>query len=67
MAEESLSHINPYEIPIYIISYNRPSDLKLCIERLEQDGYKNLIILDKIFFFSKKLHVLLTFYELLLQ
>lgn len=46
MAEESLSHINPYEIPIYIISYNRPSDLKLCIERLEQDGYKNLIILD---------------------
>ena len=38
--------INPYEIPIYIISYNRLSDLRKCIGKLEQDGYRNIIIVD---------------------
>lgn len=35
-----------FSIPIFIISYNRVTDLKRCIYRYEQDGYKNLIILD---------------------
>lgn len=35
-----------YNIPIFIISYNRKETLKLCIERFQNDGYKNLIILD---------------------
>ena len=41
-----MESINPHEIPIYIISYNRPSDLKKCIEKLEQDGYRNIIVID---------------------
>lgn len=35
-----------YNIPIFIISYNREETLKLCVERFQKDGYKNLIILD---------------------
>jgi glycosyltransferase involved in cell wall biosynthesis len=35
-----------YNIPIFIISYNRKETLKLCVERFQKDGYKNLIILD---------------------
>ena len=35
-----------YNIPIFIISYNRKETLKLCVDRFHQDGYKNLIILD---------------------
>lgn len=33
-------------IPIFIISYNRLSDLRLLIERLNRDGYKNIIVVD---------------------
>lgn len=35
-----------YNIPIFIISYNRTETLRLCVERFMQDGYKNIIILD---------------------
>lgn len=35
-----------FEIPIIIISYNRKTCLKKCLERYEQDGYKNIIIID---------------------
>lgn len=35
-----------YEIPIFIISYNRLEPLRQCIERYERDGYKNIYILD---------------------
>lgn len=35
-----------YNIPIFIISYNRLLDVKKCISKLSQDGYKNLIIVD---------------------
>lgn len=35
-----------FSIPIFIISYNRLDVLKKCIARFENDGYKNIIILD---------------------
>lgn len=35
-----------YNIPIFILSYNRKETLRLCIEKFQKDGYKNLIILD---------------------
>ncbi|MBE6097680.1 MAG: glycosyltransferase [Schwartzia succinivorans] len=35
-----------YNIPIFIISYNRLNDLQRCVERYQKDGYKNIIILD---------------------
>lgn len=35
-----------FQIPIFIISYNRISCLKKCIERYERDGYKNITIID---------------------
>ena len=35
-----------YNIPIFIISYNRLSDIKKCVTKLSQDGYRNLIIVD---------------------
>ena len=41
-----MGNIDFYNIPIFIISYNRKETLKLCIERFQKDGYKNLIILD---------------------
>lgn len=33
-------------IPIFIISYNRLNDLQTMIDRLNQDGYKNIIVVD---------------------
>ena len=41
-----MENMDFYNIPIFIISYNRKETLKLCIERFQKDGYKNLIILD---------------------
>lgn len=41
-----MENVDFYNIPIFIISYNRKETLKLCIERFQKDGYKNLIILD---------------------
>lgn len=35
-----------YSIPIFIISWNRTETLRLCIERYQKDGYRNIIILD---------------------
>lgn len=35
-----------YNIPIFIISYNRKETLKMCVERFQKDGYRKLIILD---------------------
>lgn len=35
-----------YSVPIFIISYNRKDTIKKCIERFQEDGYNNLIILD---------------------
>jgi hypothetical protein len=37
---------NFYSIPIYIISYNRKNDLELLVNRLMNDGYKNINIID---------------------
>lgn len=34
------------KIPIFIISYNRCSDLNTLINRLQKDGYSNLIVVD---------------------
>ena len=39
-------NIDFYGIPIFIISYNRKDTLEQCINRLKEDGYRNLIILD---------------------
>lgn len=38
--------IDFYDIPIFVISYNRQRDLQRCIERYQKDGYRNIIILD---------------------
>jgi glycosyltransferase involved in cell wall biosynthesis len=38
--------IDFYDIPIFIISFNRKDTLQQCIERFQNDGYRNLIILD---------------------
>lgn len=38
--------MNFYNIPIFIISYNRTETLKICLERFLKDGYKNIIVLD---------------------
>lgn len=38
--------MNYLEIPIYIISYNRLTELKKCIERLLSDGYTNVNVID---------------------
>lgn len=35
-----------YDIPIFVISYNRQRELQQCIERYQKDGYRNIIILD---------------------
>ena len=39
-------HIDFYDIPIFVISYNRQRDLQRCIERYQKDGYRNIIVLD---------------------
>lgn len=38
--------INEKDVPIFIISYNRLEDLKKILLRLENDGYKNIQIID---------------------
>ena len=38
--------MNFYEIPIFIISYNRLDTLSKCVNRYVEDGYTNIIILD---------------------
>ena len=38
--------MNFFEIPIFIISYNRLDDLIACVNRLEEDGYNNIHIID---------------------
>lgn len=38
--------IDFWNVPIFIVSYNRKDDLKKLIDRLLSDGYKNLLILD---------------------
>lgn len=38
--------IDFFDIPIFIISFNRKDTLQQCIERFQHDGYRNLIILD---------------------
>lgn len=38
--------IDFYDVPIFIISFNRKNTLQQCIERFQNDGYRNLIILD---------------------
>jgi glycosyltransferase involved in cell wall biosynthesis len=35
-----------FNIPIFIISFNRKETIKKCIERFQNDGYNNLIVLD---------------------
>lgn len=38
--------VDYFDIPIFIISYNRLSELKKIIFRLESDGYKNIHVID---------------------
>ena len=38
--------MNYFDIPIFIISYNRYTCLKQLVTRLQNDGYKNIIIVD---------------------
>lgn len=37
---------NPFIIPIFIINFNRLTDLKILIDKLQQRGYKNIYIID---------------------
>lgn len=45
-SELSMANIDFWNIPIFIISYNRKADLEKLLNRLLQDGYKNLNIVD---------------------
>ncbi len=38
--------IDFYDVPVFIISYNRLEVLAKCVSRYEEDGYSNLIIID---------------------
>lgn len=40
------NNVDFYNIPIFIISYNRKETLQCCVERFQKDGYKNLIVID---------------------
>ncbi len=41
-----MCNIDFYNIPIFIVSYNRLDDIKKILARLEHDGYKNIQIID---------------------
>lgn len=38
--------MNFFEIPIFVISWNRTETLRLCLDRFEADGYSNIIVVD---------------------
>lgn len=39
-------NIDFFNVPIFVISFNRFSSLKKCVERYKKDGYKNINIID---------------------